>query len=106
MKTITTISLLLCSIVVYGQKKAKTSETISLPTIGTSEYFKGYSGGMSGIDTMTPPKIQGYYFQLSNTKTVIRANYPDSTGLVKVWLNRKEITWTSDSTFTYKTDQK
>lgn len=101
MKTITTIVLLLCSIAVYGQDIIPKGLTL---TSGSLNRY--YTRDTTYNLLIAKPAIRGYYFVLSNTKTVIRASYPDSTGLVKVWINKKEITWTTDSTFTYKTEMK
>lgn len=101
MKKVTTIILLLCSIVVYGQKGVTGLDTTKVKFSST---FTGGTALMGDYFT-TPPKTD-YYLITTATRTIIKVSAPDSTGLVKVWLNRKEIRWTSDSTFTYKTEQK
>lgn len=111
MKTITTITLLLCSIIVYGQKpKGLTSgSSRGTYTRDTTKSFNpiihGQPAFMSDYYTIKPTKLDCTLI-ISANKTVIKVSTPDSTGLVKVWINKKEITWTSDSTFIYKTEQK
>lgn len=97
MKTLILILLLpLCS---YGQ-----GGTLALDTAKTksSQAWKFLGEG----NYLIKPSKPLYYFTASANKTIIRMMQPDSLGIVKVWINRKEITWTSDSTFTYKTEQK
>lgn len=93
------VVMLLLSVSAYGQ-----NGTLNLDTAKTasSQAWKFLGEG----NYIIKPSKPLYYFTASANKTIIRMSAPDSVGLVKVWINRKEITWTSDSTFTYKTEQK
>lgn len=49
---------------------------------------------------------QLYYFIVNRPSIVFSITNPDSTGTYKVYFNRKEVTFTSDSTFTFKITMK
>lgn len=103
MKTITTMALLLCSIVVYGQKGIISNRSLKgyYQRDTTKSFNPILPSGQSAF--IIEPKKPDYY-SATSTKTMIKVSSPDSAGFVKVWLNRKEIYWLSDSTFIYKTN--
>ena len=97
MKTlILTLLLPLCS---YGQSGTITTDTAKTKS---SQAWKF----LGENNYLIKPSKPTHYFILSAKNEIIRASMPDSLGIIKVWINRKEITWTYDSTFTYKTNQK
>jgi hypothetical protein len=93
------VVMLLLSVSAYSQ-----SGTFTLDTARTTSSQAWKFLGENNY--LIKPSKPTHYFILSAKKEIIRAAMPDSLGIIKVWINRKEITWTSDSTFTYKTDQK
>lgn len=78
-------------------------QSVGKLTTGSFKFdTKAYSGSILAVN---PPK-QSYYFIARKNITVITISPPDSTGLYKVWFDKKEVTFTSDSTFTFKIPQK
>ncbi len=41
-------------------------------------------------------------YNFSKGRMILTVSKPDPTGTIKVWIDRKSITWTSDSTFVLK----
>lgn len=75
-----------------AQKKEKElPNAVSVSDYVRTEYKRLVSG--KHYDTTSLLKIKGSY---SPAMTIMN---PDSSGTIKVYINRKKIKWTSDSTF-------
>jgi hypothetical protein len=92
MKKLILITLLL-PVIVMAQSKPVTMDTVK---------FKGYSISTMGSATFSKSAgtIKQWTVITTDTKPAMTISHPDSNGVIKVWIDRKRVTWTSDSTFT------
>lgn len=127
MKHYLTILLLLCSIAVIGQSKF--DKKVNTPPISQSLTLKSdsvyrigsglkYEGGelvptpgnsktVFYSDSTTSIKFASGFSNLSHflytdNKPVLKMSPMQPDGSYEIWINKKAITWTSDSTFVLK----
>ena len=106
MKTLTIILACLLSSSVMAQTK----EVKLLPSIDTrfipadsSYYLKDWTTGNGAVNTFIGLKKPLTYTWMTEAKKAMEVTEKDSLGNIKVWIDPKRITWTSDSTFVIKT---
>jgi hypothetical protein len=128
MKNLVIILSLLLPMVVMAQKKDKVLNGAGYVRDGVAYDMKGNvdsayafkpersfsTSGFTGLpDSLLKPFSTGHgslfypnehYLQVqTEAKTVMNISSKDKDGNIKVWIDRNRIVWTSDSTFTLRT---